>query len=127
MCFNDRTLVAEDWLNGNAVDRVVIISADDVTGDDLWEWIGGGFAASGAAATGNVVEGAPLVDRRRMDLFWAWALRLFVVRRHSQAAERGVQPIAEILGSRTANSAFHGTRLDVDHVAQTVNSIHHLC
>ena len=58
--------VAEDWLNSDRVDRVVILSSDDVTGDDLWEWIGGGFAASGAAATGNVVEEAALpFDRRR--------------------------------------------------------------
>ena len=32
--------VAEDWINTGRADRVVIISADDVTGDDLWEWIG---------------------------------------------------------------------------------------
>ena len=31
--------VAEDWLNADRVDRVVIISADDVTGDDMWEWM----------------------------------------------------------------------------------------
>ena len=49
--------VAEDWLDAGRVDRVVIISGDDVTGDDLWEWIAGGFAASGAAATNNVVGG----------------------------------------------------------------------
>jgi 3-oxoacyl-(acyl-carrier-protein) synthase len=45
--------VAEDWLNSDRVDRVVIISADDVTGEDMWEWIGSGFAASGAASTSN--------------------------------------------------------------------------
>ena len=50
-------------------DRVIIISADDVTGDDLWEWIGGGFAASGAASTHNVVEETALpFDRRRNGL-----------------------------------------------------------
>ena len=115
--------VAEDWLNSDRVDRVVIISADDVTGDDLWEWIGGGFAASGAAATGNVVEEAALpFDRRRNGLVLGMGAAAFVVERHSHAIERGVQPIAEILGSQTANSAFHGTRLDVEHVAQTVNS-----
>ncbi|DAC56297.1 MAG TPA: beta-ketoacyl synthase, partial [Candidatus Poseidoniales archaeon] len=40
---------------------------------------------------------------------------------HSEAQERGVQPIAEFLGSTTANSAYHGTRLDVEHVGQVVN------
>ena len=115
--------VAEDWLNSDRVDRVVILSSDDVTGDDLWEWIGGGFAASGAAATGNVVEEAALpFDRRRNGLVLGMGAAAFVVERHSEAKQRGVQPIAELLGTHTANSAFHGTRLDVEHVAETVNS-----
>jgi len=115
--------VAEDWLNSDRVDRVVIISADDVTGDDLWEWIGGGFAASGAAATSNVIEEAALpFDRRRNGLVLGMGAAAFVVERHSEAIKRGVQPFAELLGTRTANSAFHGTRLNVEHVAETVNS-----
>ena len=114
--------VAEDWLDADRVDRVIIISGDDVTGDDLWEWIAGGFAASGAAATGNVVEETALpFDRRRNGLVLGMGAAAFVVERHSEAAERGVQPIAEFLGSTTANSAYHGTRLDVDHVSQVVD------
>ena len=115
--------VAEDWLDADRVDRVIIISGDDVTGDDLWEWIAGGFAASGAAATGNVVEETALpFDRRRNGLVLGMGAAAFVVERHSQASQRGVQPIAEFLGSTTANSAYHGTRLDVEHVSQVVDS-----
>ena len=114
--------VAEDWLENDRVDRVVIISADDVTGDDLWEWIAGGFAASGAAATNNVVEETALpFDRRRNGLILGMGAAAFVIERHSEAKQRGVQPIAELLGSTTANSAYHGTRLDVEHVGETVN------
>lgn len=114
--------VAEDWLDAGRVDRVVIISADDVTGDDLWEWIAGGFAASGAAATNNVVEETALpFDRRRNGLILGMGAAAFVVERNSEAQQRGVQPIAEFLGSTTANSAYHGTRLDVEHVGQVVN------
>ncbi|MCS5534087.1 MAG: acyltransferase domain-containing protein, partial [Candidatus Poseidoniaceae archaeon] len=114
--------VAEDWLAADRVDRVVIISGDDVTGDDMWEWIGAGFAASGAAATNNVVEETALpFDRRRNGLILGMGAAAFVVERNSEAASRGVQPIAELLGSTTANSAFHGTRLDVEHVAGVVN------
>ncbi|MGB1490677.1 MAG: acyltransferase domain-containing protein, partial [Candidatus Poseidoniaceae archaeon] len=114
--------VAEDWLSNDRCDRVVIISADDVTGDDLWEWIGAGFAASGAASTHNVVEETALpFDKRRNGLILGMGAAAFVVERKSEAEARGVQPMAEILGSRISNSAFHGTRLDVDHVAQTVN------
>ena len=114
--------VAEDWLDAGRVDRVVIISGDDVTGDDMWEWIAGGFAASGAAATNNVVEETALpFDRRRNGLILGMGAAAFVVERNSEAQQRGVQPIAEFLGSTTANSAYHGTRLDVEHVGQVVN------
>ncbi|MED6338871.1 MAG: phosphopantetheine-binding protein, partial [Candidatus Thermoplasmatota archaeon] len=114
--------VAEDWIEMGRADRVIIISADDVTGDDLWEWIGGGFAASGAASTHNVVEETALpFDRRRNGLILGMGAAAFVVERNSQASERGVQPIAELLGTTVANSAYHGTRLDVEHVAQTVD------
>ena len=114
--------VAEDWLDAGRVDRVVIISGDDVTGDDLWEWIAGGFAASGAAATHNIVEETALpFDRRRNGLILGMGAAAFVVERHSEAQQRGVQPIAEFLGSTTANSAYHGTRLDVEHVGGVVN------
>ena len=115
--------IAEDWLAADRVDRVVILSADDVTGDDLWEWIGSGFASTGAASTSNVVEEAALpFDKRRNGLVLGMGAASFVVERKSSADERGVQPIAELLGAKTANSAYHGTRLDVDHVAKTVDN-----
>ena len=114
--------VAEDWLAADRCDRVVIISADDVTGDDMWEWIGSGFASSGAAATSNVIEETALpFDKRRNGLILGMGAAAFVVERKSHSDARGVQPMAELLGTRIANSAFHGTRLDVDHVASTVD------
>jgi len=113
---------AEDWLENDRADRVVIISADDVTGEDLWEWMGSGFAASGAASTGDKIEESALpFDRRRNGMVLGMGAAAFVVERNSMAQERGVQPIAELLGTKISNSAYHGTRLDVEHVAQTVN------
>ena len=113
---------AEDWLETGRADRVVIISADDVTGEDLWEWMASGFASSGAASTGDKVEESALpFDRRRNGLVLGMGAAAFVVERNSMAQERGVQPIAELLGTKISNSAYHGTRLDVEHVAQTVN------
>ena len=81
---------------------------------------GSGFAASGAASTSNKVEEAALpFDARRDGLVWHGNAAAFVIERNSEAQARGVQPYAEILGTKLANSAFHGTRLDVEHVAST--------
>ena len=114
--------VAEDWLDTGRVERVVIISADNVTDDDLWEWIGGGFAASGAASTSDDVENAALpFDARRNGMILGMGAASFVVERRLGAAERGVQPYAELLGATLANSSFHGTRLDIEHVSASVN------
>ena len=115
--------IAEDWLDCGRVERVVIISADNVTGEDLWEWIGAGFAASGAASTSDVVEEAALpFDARRNGMILGMGAASFVVERRRDAAERGVQPYAELLGATLANSSFHGTRLDVAHVSASVNN-----
>ena len=43
--------LAEDWIRAGRCRRVVVVSADDVTGDALMPWIASGFLASGAAAT----------------------------------------------------------------------------
>ena len=40
---------AEDWIQAGRCRQVVIVSADNVTSDDLMGWIGSGFLASGAA------------------------------------------------------------------------------
>ena len=61
--------LAEDWIRAGRCKRVVVVSADDVTSDHLMGWIGTGFLASGAAATGEVLEETALpFDRRRNGL-----------------------------------------------------------
>jgi 3-oxoacyl-(acyl-carrier-protein) synthase/acyl carrier protein len=114
--------VAEDWLETGRCERVVVISSDDVTGPDLWEWIGAGFAASGAASTSSSVEDAALpFDQRRNGLILGMGAAAFVIEKKEGAAKRGVQPYAELLGAHIGNSAFHGTRLDVENVASQVD------
>src|SRR5205814_7190013 len=48
--------LAEDWIRAGRCRRVIVVSSDDVTSDNLVEWFGAGFLASGAAATDDVVE-----------------------------------------------------------------------
>ena len=116
--------LAEDWIRAGRCRRVVVVSADDVTSDTLLPWVASGFLASGAAATDDMVEDAATpFDRRRHGMIVGMGAAAFVVESADAARERGLQPICEVLGSVTANSAFHGTRLDVDHIGQVMERL----
>ena len=116
--------VAEDWIRSGRCRRVVVVSADDVASDTLLPWIGSGFLASGAAATDAVVEDAALpFDRRRHGMIIGSGAAALVVESAAAARERGIRPICEILAAVTANSAFHGTRLDVEHISQVMERL----
>ena len=111
--------LAEDWIRAGRCRRVIVVSADDITSDHLIEWFGAGFLASGAAATDDVVEEAAIpFDRRRHGMIIGMGAAALVVESAEAAAERGLRPICEVLSAVTANSAFHGTRLDVEHIRE---------
>jgi len=115
---------AEDWIRAGRCRRVLVVGADDVTGDTLLPWIGAGFLATGAAATDERPEDAALpFDRRRHGMLLGMGAVALVVETAEAAAARGVTPLAEILASRCANSAGHPLRLDPDHVAATVEDL----
>ena len=116
--------LAEDWIRAGRCRRVIVISADDVTSDHTLEWFGAGFLASGAAATDDVVEDAAIpFDRRRHGMIVGMGAAALVVESAEAARERGIQPICEVLSAVTGNSAFHGTRLDVQHISQVMESL----
>ncbi len=116
--------LAEDWIRVGRCERVVIVSGDNVTSNRLLEWMGAGFLASGAAATDDVVaEAAVPFDLRRHGMILGMGAAAIVVEAATSAQERGVQPIAEVLGTVTANSAFHGTRLDPKHISQVMEDL----
>ena len=116
--------LAQDWIRAGRCSRVIIISADDVTSDHMLEWFGPGFLASGAAATDEAVtEAAIPFDRRRHGLIMGMGAAALVVESAEAARERGIQPICEILSAVTANSAFHGSRLDVQHIGQVMEKL----
>jgi acyl transferase domain-containing protein/NAD(P)-dependent dehydrogenase (short-subunit alcohol dehydrogenase family)/acyl carrier protein len=116
--------LAEDWIRAGRCRRVIIVSADDVTSDHLIDWFGAGFLASGAAATDEIVEEAATpFDRRRHGLIVGMGAAGLVVETADAVRERGMQAISELLGTATANSAFHATRLDVDHIGQVMEEL----
>ncbi|MCB0044825.1 MAG: SDR family NAD(P)-dependent oxidoreductase [Caldilineaceae bacterium] len=109
--------LAEDWIRNGRCRRVIVISADDVTSDNLMGWIGAGFLATGAAATDDKVEEAALpFDRRRHGTLLGMGACALVLESEDAVHERGMRGIVELLAAEIANSAFHGTRLDVAHI-----------
>ncbi|MFZ1466274.1 MAG: beta-ketoacyl synthase N-terminal-like domain-containing protein, partial [Anaerolineae bacterium] len=116
--------IAEDWIRSGRCRRVIVIGADNVTGDNLMEWVGAGFLATGAAATDAKVEEAALpFDRRRHGTLMGMGACALVIESEDTVRERGMRGIVELLSSETSNSAFHGTRLDVDHIAMVMNNL----
>ncbi len=116
--------LAEDWIRSGRCRRVIVLGADDVTGDNLMGWVGAGFLATGAAATDDKVEEAALpFDRRRHGTLLGMGACALVVESEDAVRERGMRGIVELLSSETANSAFHGTRLDVSHICDVMNRL----
>jgi acyl transferase domain-containing protein/NAD(P)-dependent dehydrogenase (short-subunit alcohol dehydrogenase family)/acyl carrier protein len=116
--------MAEDWIRAGRCRRVLIIGADDVTSDNLLEWMGAGFLATGAATTEDVLEKAALpFDRRRNGMLLGMGACGLVVESEDSLRERGMRGLCEVLGSEFANSAFHGTRLDVDHIEDVMERL----
>jgi acyl transferase domain-containing protein/NAD(P)-dependent dehydrogenase (short-subunit alcohol dehydrogenase family) len=116
--------LAEDWIRAGRCRRVLVVAADDVTSDKVIDWFCAGFLASGAAATDDEVEKAAVpFDRRRHGMIIGMGAAGLMVESAESAAERGLSPICEVLSTVTANSAFHGTRLDVNHISQVMEDL----
>ncbi len=116
--------IAEDWIRTGRCRRVLVIGADNVTSDQLMAWIGSGFLATGAAATDAKLEEAALpFDRRRHGTILGMGACALVVESEDAVRERGMRGVVELLASENNNSAFHGTRLDVSHISQVMESL----
>jgi malonyl CoA-acyl carrier protein transacylase len=116
--------IAQDWIRLGRAKRVIVLGADDVTSENLMEWVGSGFLAAGAATTTAIVEEAALpFDARRHGMIVGMGAVGLILETPEAAAARGVTPIAELLAARFVNSAFHGTRLDVDHIAREFTAL----
>ncbi|NHJ84295.1 MAG: acyltransferase domain-containing protein [Asgard group archaeon] len=114
--------IAEDWIRTGRCKRVIVVAADDVTNEQMLEWIGSGFLAVGAATTkADVKEAALPFDKRRHGMIIGMGAVGIVLESEQAIKERGVKPIVDLLGTHIVNSAFHGTRLDRDHISSQMN------
>jgi hypothetical protein len=78
----------------------------------------------GAAATEDDTQKAALpFDRRRHGLILGMGACAFVVESEDAVRERGMRAITEVLGTEQRNSAFHGTRLDPEHIASVLDQL----
>jgi malonyl CoA-acyl carrier protein transacylase len=116
--------IAEDWIRLGRARRVIIIAGDDVISGSLSQWIGTSLMASGAATPeGNLRMAALPFDRRRNGMIIGMGAAALVVESEDAVRERGMHAICEVLSSVIANSAFHGTRLNVNHVSQVMETL----
>ncbi len=116
--------IAEDWIRSGRCRRVIVVAGDDVTGGPLTQWIGSGLMATGATTTEGEMEKAVLpFDRRRNGMIMGMGAAALVIESEDAVRERGMRAICEVLGTQIANSAFHGTRLDVEHVSQVMENL----
>lgn len=117
-------LLGRDWIRTGQAKRVLVIAADDVAGRQLFPWIGSGFLAMGAATTNaNVSEAALPFDDRRHGLILGSAAAAIVLESEDLLKQRGMEPIASIEAGAVANSGFHGTRLDIDHITSIMEKM----
>ncbi len=115
--------IAEDWIRNGRCKRVIVIAADDITSDETFQWFGAGFLAVGAATTSEIVEEAALpFDNRRHGMIVGMGAVGIVLESESAMNERGVKPIVDLMGTHLVNSAFHGTRLDREHISSQMNN-----
>ena len=125
-----------DWLRAGRCKRVVVISADNPSSDQLLPWVGIGFLALGAACTKSKVEEAALpFDKRRNGMLLGAGAVGLVLETDSCAAAmamsaavsgRGLSPrapLATILCVKHANSAYHASAIGVKHATELLESL----
>ena len=113
--------VAEDWIKVGRCKRVIVISADHATSDQLFPYLATGFLALGAATTLSTVEeaAAPFDVRRKGMILGAGAIGMVV--EQASACSGRAAPKVEVLGTCISNSAFHASLMDAKTTSTQLN------
>ncbi len=110
--------IAEDWIRTGRCERVIIVGGEAPTTEGMNEWITAGFLAVGAATVKKTVkDAAKPFDKNRNGMIVGSGAVALIIEREDCVKERGFNGQAELLGTYFKNSAFHPTRLDVNHIS----------
>ena len=116
--------IACDWIRTGRCERVVVVSADDVTHENNLPFIGTGFMAAGAATVEkDPAKAAVPFGETRNGMILGSGASAFVVERDSVIAQRGMEPLVDILEGHFANAAFHATRLESSFIREAFQSV----
>ncbi len=116
--------IAADWIVSGRCDRVVVVTADDVTQEQMLPWFAAGFLAAGAATVeADVTKAAVPFGAGRNGMILGAGAAAFIVERDSTVLERGMTPLCELIATHIGNSAFHGTRLDSTYIREAFAEI----
>ncbi|HPJ36230.1 MAG TPA: acyltransferase domain-containing protein, partial [Spirochaetota bacterium] len=116
--------MAEDWIRAGRCERVIVTGSEAVDPERLGQWLYSGFLAIGAATVEkNVSDAAKPFDTMRNGTIIGSGAAAVIVERADTVQGRGRTGQAEILGTVTGNSAFHGTRIDISHIENVMKKM----
>ncbi|MGA1819956.1 MAG: beta-ketoacyl synthase N-terminal-like domain-containing protein [Thermoplasmatota archaeon] len=114
--------IAQDWIQSGRCKRVLVLGADDPSSDMNMEWFGSSLLALGALTNEkDITKAAMPFDERRKGMILGSGASAILVEAEEEPMRRGMNPIVEIMGSHIGNSAYHGSRLDVAHIARSMD------
>lgn len=116
--------IACDWIRAGRCERVVVVSADDVTHENNLPFIGTGFMAAGAATVEKDPRKAAVpFGATRNGMILGSGASAFVVERDDVIARRGMEPLVDVLQAHFGNAAFHATRLESSFIREAFNNV----
>ncbi|MEK7704113.1 MAG: SDR family NAD(P)-dependent oxidoreductase [Myxococcota bacterium] len=116
--------IARDWLQLGRCERVLVVTADNVTSPTLLPYFAAGFLSAGAATVERELGRAAVpFGAERNGMILGAGASAFVIERDAAVTARGMQPIVDILATHYSNSAFHGTRLDTASISEALEQV----
>ncbi|MCU0489446.1 MAG: acyltransferase domain-containing protein [Anaerolineales bacterium] len=114
--------IAEDFIRSGRVQRMIVVGADDPSSKTNFPVLGAGFLCTGAATNeGDLYQAAVPFDRRRNGMIVGAGAVGLVIETQSAAEQRGVQPICELLGTHSFNTAKHISQIDSETFARELD------